>query len=59
MMKKWKEYTDILSLTSTQIMKMINEKDMEATVNAKKKMLEKEFAQKKESAFVDPVEEDT
>lgn len=59
MMKKWKEYTDILSLTSAEIMKLISEKDMEATVNAKKKVIEKEFAQRKDTAFVDPVEEDT
>lgn len=38
---------------------MISEKDMESTVHTRKKALEKEFAQRKETAFVDPVEEDT
>ena len=59
MMKKWKEYTDIIGMTSAEIMKLINERNVEATVNARKKVIEKEFTDRKDSAFVDPVEEDT
>lgn len=59
MLKKWKEYTDVLSLTSSEILRIISEKDMEPKVMAAKKNLEQEASKKKEEAFVDPVEEDT
>lgn len=39
MLKKWKEYTDVLSLTSSEILRIISEKDMEPKVMAAKKNL--------------------
>lgn len=59
LLKKWKQYTDILGLTSAEIFKMISEKNSEVNINKRKKMMEKDIEKKKEKTFVDAVEEDT
>ena len=58
-LKKWKEYTDTISLTSSEILQLISEKKMEKTIINKKKTVMQEMASQKGKEFVNPVEEDT
>ena len=58
-LKKWKEYTDTISLTSSEILQLISEKKMEKTIINKKKTVMHEMASQKGKEFVNPVEEDT